>query len=25
VQPNQFPGNIELVKKYYDKIDAGLN
>ena len=25
VQPIQFPGNIELVKKYYDKIDAGLN
>jgi hypothetical protein len=24
-QPFQFPGNIELVKKYYDKIDAGLN
>ena len=24
-QPIQFPGNIELVKKYYDKIDAGLN
>jgi hypothetical protein len=23
--PIQFPGNIELVKKYYDKIDAGLN
>jgi hypothetical protein len=24
-QPLQFPGNIELVKKYYDKIDAALN
>jgi hypothetical protein len=24
VQPIQFPGNIELVKKYYDKIDAAL-
>src|SRR6266516_632645 len=24
-QPMQFPGNIELVKKYYDKIDAALN
>jgi homoserine dehydrogenase len=24
-QPIQFPGNIELVKKYYDKIDAALN
>src|SRR5215813_14537278 len=24
-QPIQFPGNIELVKKYYDKIEAGLN
>jgi hypothetical protein len=24
-QPIQFPGNIDLVKKYYDKIDAGLN
>ena len=23
-QPIQFPGNIELVKKYYDKIDAAL-
>ena len=23
-QPIQFPSNIELVKKYYDKIDAGL-
>jgi homoserine dehydrogenase len=25
VQPIQFPGNIDLVKKYYDKIDAALN
>ena len=24
-QPIQFPGNIDLVKKYYDKIDAALN
>jgi hypothetical protein len=24
VQPIQFPSNIELVKKYYDKIDAAL-
>jgi len=24
VQPIQFPGNIELVRKYYDKIDAAL-
>jgi hypothetical protein len=24
VEPIQFPGNIELVKKYYDKIDASL-
>ena len=24
-QPIQFPGNIELVKKYYDKIEAALN
>ena len=24
-QSIQFPGNIELVKKYYDKIDAALN
>jgi hypothetical protein len=24
-QPIQFPSNIELVKKYYDKIDAALN
>jgi homoserine dehydrogenase len=24
-QPIQFPGNVELVKKYYDKIDAALN
>ena len=24
MQPIQFPGNIELVKKYYDKIDAAL-
>ena len=24
-QPIQFPGNIELVKKHYDKIDAALN
>jgi hypothetical protein len=23
-QPIQFPGNVELVKKYYDKIDAAL-
>jgi len=23
-QPIQFPGNIELVKKYYDQIDAAL-
>ena len=23
-EPIQFPSNIELVKKYYDKIDAGL-
>lgn len=23
-QPLQFPGNVELVKKYYDKIDAAL-
>jgi hypothetical protein len=23
-EPIQFPGNIELVKKYYDKIDAAL-
>jgi len=22
--PIKFPGNIELVKKYYDKIDASL-
>jgi len=25
VQPIQFPGNIDLVRKYYDKIDAALN
>jgi hypothetical protein len=25
VQPIQFPGNIELVRKHYDKIDASLN
>ena len=24
-QPIQFPSNIELVKKHYDKIDAALN
>jgi hypothetical protein len=24
-QPIQFPGNIELVKKYYEKIDAALS
>jgi hypothetical protein len=24
-QPIQFPSNIELVRKYYDKIDAALN
>src|SRR3954468_16396022 len=24
-QPIQFPGNIELVKKHYDKIDAAVN
>jgi len=24
VEPIQFPSNIELVKKYYDKIDAAL-
>src|SRR5215467_2607649 len=24
-QPIQFPGNIDLVKKYYDRIDAALN
>jgi hypothetical protein len=24
-QPLEFPGNIELVKKYYDKIDASLS
>ena len=24
-QPIAFPGNIELVRKYYDKIDAALN
>ncbi len=23
-QPIQFPGNVELVKRYYDKIDAAL-
>ena len=23
-QPIQFPSNVELVKKYYDKIDAAL-
>lgn len=23
-QPIQFPGNVELVKKYYDKIDAAV-
>jgi hypothetical protein len=23
-QPIQFPGNIELVKKYYDKINGAL-
>ena len=25
VQPIQFPGNIELIRKYYDKIQASLN
>jgi hypothetical protein len=25
VQPIEFPGNIELVRKYYDKIDQALN
>jgi hypothetical protein len=24
-QPIQFPGNIDLVKKHYDKIDAAVN
>jgi homoserine dehydrogenase len=24
-QPIQFPGNVELVRKYYDKIDASLS
>jgi hypothetical protein len=24
-QPIQFPSNIELVKKHYDKIDAAVN
>ena len=24
VQPIQFPGNVELVRKYYDEIDAAL-
>jgi hypothetical protein len=24
IQPIQFPSNIELVKRYYDKIDAAL-
>jgi hypothetical protein len=24
-QPIQFPSNIELVKKYYEKIDAALS
>src|SRR5262245_57907596 len=24
-QPMQFPGNTDLVKKYYDRIDAALN
>ena len=24
-QPIQFPGNVELVRKYYDKIDAALS
>jgi hypothetical protein len=25
VQPIEFPGNIDLVRKYYDKIDQALN
>ena len=25
VQPIEFPSNIEIVRKYYDKIDAALN
>jgi hypothetical protein len=25
VQPIQFPGNIELVRKYYDRIEASLS